>query len=208
MSDPSTWQHVFEDGEGPVLLALHGTGGNERDILPLAHAVDPMTAVLAPRGQVSEGGALRWFRRLAEGVFDVDDVVVRAGDLADFVEWAVERYALQGRRIVAVGFSNGANVGLATAALYPQVVPEVIAFSGMYPFAGRPLTDRLDGSRMLLANGSHDPMAPATSVTRLTTQLREQGAQVTRHKRAGGHGIDAEDLDAARRWLGLASSRG
>lgn len=191
-----------------MLLALHGTGGSERDILSLARAVDPTAAVLAPRGQVSEGGALRWFRRLAEGVFDVDDVVTRAGELAGFVGWAVEHYGLHGRPIVAVGFSNGANVGLATAALHPQVIPEVIAFSGMYPFADRPLTRRLDGSRILLANGAHDPMAPVASVARLTTQLDYQGAEVTRHERAGGHGIDAGELDAARQWLGLASRRG
>lgn len=184
-----------------MLLALHGTGGNERDILPLARAIDETAAVLAPRGQVTEGGALRWFRRLAEGVFDVDDVVTRASDLAEFVEWAVEHYGLEGRRIVAVGFSNGANVGLATAALHPQVLPEAIAFSGMYPFGDRPLTTSLDRSRMLLANGTADPMAPSPSVAKLATELGEQGAKVTRHERPGGHGIDSGDVDAAREWL-------
>ena len=201
MGDLENWPHLFEAGDGPVLLALHGTGGNERDILPLARAVDPTAAVLAPRGQVTEGGALRWFRRLAEGVFDVDDVVTRASDLAEFVGWAVQHYGLEGRRIVAVGFSNGANVGLATAALHPQVLPEAIAFSGMYPFGDRPLTSSLLGSRMLLANGTADPMAPSPSVARLATELGAQGAEVTRHERPGGHGIDSGDVDAAREWL-------
>ncbi|MGV8897534.1 MAG: alpha/beta hydrolase [Rhodoglobus sp.] len=203
MSDPANWPHLFEDGAGPVLLALHGTGGNEREIVSLARAVDPTAAVLAPRGPVIEGGALRWFRRLAEGIFDVDDVVARAGDLAEFVGWAVEHYDLQGRRLVAVGFSNGANIGLATAALHPGLVPEVLAFSGMYPFGERELGIRLDGSRMLLANGSHDPMAPNANVALLASELGRQGASVTRHERAGGHGIDAVDLDAAREWLGV-----
>ncbi|MBG6056162.1 phospholipase/carboxylesterase [Salinibacterium sp. CAN_S4] len=207
MSEFEAWPHLFEAGDGPVLLALHGTGGNERDILPLARAIDPMAAVLAPRGQVIEGGALRWFRRLSEGVFDVDDVVTRAGDLAEFIGWAVGHYGLEGRRIVAVGFSNGANVGLATAALHPQVLPEAIAFSGMYPFAGRPLTTSLEGSRMLLANGTADPMAPSASVARLAAELSAQGAEVTRHERAGGHGIDSGDVDAAREWLAVLPAR-
>ena len=203
MTDRSHWPHLFEAGDGPVLLALHGTGSSERDILPLAHTVDPTAAVLAPRGQVSENGASRWFRRLDEGVFDVDDVVIRAADLASFVGWAVAHYELQGRRIVAVGFSNGANIGLAAAARHPRVLPEVIAFSGMYPFAERPLDVRLDGSRMLLANGSHDPMAPGASVHRLAAQLGDQGASVTRHERPGGHAIDSGDLEAARQWLAV-----
>jgi phospholipase/carboxylesterase len=207
MTELASWPHLFEPGVGPVLLALHGTGGSERDILKLARALDPTAAVLAPRGQVSENGASRWFRRLTEGVFDVDDVVTRAGDLAEFVGWAAGYYDLAGRRMVAVGFSNGANIGLATAALHPQVIPEAIAFSGMYPFGDRPLTASLDGSRMLLANGTADPMAPNPSVARLAALLAGRGAEVARHERAGGHGIDAGDLDAARAWLGILPAR-
>lgn len=201
MTEASDWPHLFEAGEGPVLLALHGTGGNERDILPLAKAIEPAAAVLAPRGQVREGGALRWFRRHGEGNFDVDDVVVRSGELADFVGWAVDNYGLQGRRLVAVGFSNGANIGLATAALHPRVIGEMIALSGMYPFADRSLTTSLIGSRMLLANGRADPMAPSASVAKLATELRERGARVARHERDGSHGVTADDLEAAREWL-------
>ena len=201
MTDHSSWPHLFEPGEGPVLLALHGTGGSERDILPLANAVDPTAAVLAPRGQVSENGALRWFRRLGEGNFDVDDVITRASDLAEFVAWAVESYCLQERRLVVVGFSNGANIGLATAALHPRVIRETIAFSGMYPFAQRSITTALEGSRMLLANGVSDPMAPSASVAKLVTELRDRGAEVTRHERSGSHGVTADDLEAAQRWL-------
>lgn len=202
MAEHAGWPHLFDDGEGPVLLALHGTGASEADMLPLARAIDPSAAVLAPRGRVSENGATRWFRRLGEGVFDVDDVVTRSGDLASFIEWAVERYALRGRRVVAVGFSNGANIGLATAALHPAVLREAIALSGMYPFADRDLTVELTGSRMLLANGTADPMAPNSSVATLAAQLRRRGADVERHERPGSHGVTADDLDAARGWLG------
>lgn len=201
MSDHADWPHLFDDGDGPVLLALHGTGGSEADILPLARAIDPTAAVLAPRGRVSEAGAARWFRRLGEGIFDVDDVITRAGHLAEFVGWATGHYALQGRRVVAVGFSNGANMGLATAALHPGLVREVVAFSGMYPFADQPLTTGLRGSRMLLANGSSDPMAPNSSVETLAAELRAQGADVLRHQRTGSHGVTSGDLEAARAWL-------
>lgn len=207
MTDPSSWPHLFEPGTGPVLLALHGTGGSERDILTLARSLDPIAAVIAPRGRVAENGASRWFRRLAEGVFDVDDVVTRAGDVAEFVGWAAGHYGLAGRRMVAVGFSNGANMALATAAIHPQVIPEVIAFSGMYPFGDRPLATALDHSRMLLANGTADPMAPNPSVARLAAALEERGAEVIRRERPGGHGVDAGDVDAARAWLRILPAR-
>jgi phospholipase/carboxylesterase len=203
ITDVAYWPHLFEPGAGPVLLVLHGTGGSERDILPLARAMDPTAAVLAPRGRVSENGASRWFRRLSEGVFDVDDVVARAAELAEFLGSATGHYGLEGRRVVAVGFSNGANMALATAALHPHVIPEVIAFSGMYPFGERPITSSLHGSRMLLANGTADPMAPNPSVALLAARLSGRGAEVTRHERAGGHGIDAGDVDAARAWMNL-----
>ena len=221
--DDLDWPHVFRDGspetsvgsdptgdvpgadapsaDAPVLLMLHGTGGTEQQILTLADAIDPAATVLAPRGRVTEGGMLRWFRRLSEGVFDVDDVVLRAGELAGFIGWARRRYDLGERRIIAVGFSNGANIALATALLHPDALDRVVAFSGMFPLDDRTLTTDLAGTAVLLLNGRSDPMAPLRSADRAAATLTERGAQVERELRDGGHGIAATDVAAARSWL-------
>ena len=197
------WPHLFLPGKAnaPVLLMLHGTGGNEVDVAGLAAELDPDAAVLAPRGRVQEHGMLRWFRRHGEGNFDVDDVIVRARDLAGFVESAREHYGLGDRPIAAVGFSNGANVALATALLHPETVNLVIAFSGMYPLGEHELNEDLSGSMLIVINGDSDPMAPLPSVTRLVAALKRQGATVEQALRPGGHGIERRDLAAARKWL-------
>lgn len=200
----AAWPHVYRPGIGPVLLMLHGTGGSEFDILRLADEIDPAAAVIAPRGQVTENGALRWFRRLSEGVFDVNDVIRRAGDLAQFVGWAVSEYDLDGRRIIAIGFSNGANIALATGILTPTLFDMTIAFSGMYPFAAREISQDLfvpidlATRRFVLLNGDCDAMAPTASVDRLVTELTRTGANVTRHTRTGGHAITTDELQIAR----------
>ncbi|MCU1425901.1 MAG: hypothetical protein JWM51_2192 [Microbacteriaceae bacterium] len=193
--------HVFRRGTGRVLLMLHGTGGSEREIAALAGVIDPDATVLAPRGTVTERGMARWFRREAEGVFDVDDVVLRAGELAEFARWACDRYELGRPEVVAAGFSNGANMALALGALHPDVTRRVVAFSGMYPFADREIESALDGSAVLLLGGDDDPMAPAASVDRLVAQLEARGARVDRRRRPGGHGIDDEEIAAATGWL-------
>lgn len=193
--------HVYRPGTGPVLLMLHGTGGNETDIVSLADALDPDAAVLSPRGTVTENGMLRFFRRMGEGVFDVDDVIAKAGDLAGFVTWAREHYELGDRPMIAVGFSNGANIGLALGMLHPDVIQRVIAFSGMYPFADRPTPLQLEGSRMLVLGGDADAMAPAASGDRLEAELTRVGAAVERQLRAGGHGIAEQEVARARAWL-------
>jgi phospholipase/carboxylesterase len=199
----TSWPHVFTPGEAgaPVLLMLHGTGGNEHEIASLAAELHPGAGVLAPRGQVQENGMLRWFRRHGEGVFDVDDVIARATELAAFLNAAREHYNLGTRPVVAVGFSNGANIALATAILHPQTLDRVIAFSGMYPFADRESPADLAGSRLLILNGEADPMAPLTSVNRLIAALHQNGAEAEQVLRPGGHGIAHTDLEAAKEWL-------
>lgn len=197
------WPHVFTPGEpgAPVLFTLHGTGGTETEITALAAHLDPRASVLSPRGRVSEAGASRWFRRMGEGVFDVDDVVVRAGELAAFITAARAEYALTDAPLTAVGFSNGANIALATALLHPTALSRVVAFSGMYPFGDRDPIGDVSGVEVLLLNGSADPMAPATSVELLERTASAHGASVTRNTRAGGHGIDQSELNAAKEWL-------
>lgn len=205
MSAPqlSDWPHLYREGnpEHPVLLMLHGTGSNEEDIAGLAAQLDPAAAVLAPRGRVQENGMLRWFARRGEGVFDVDDVILRAGELAGFIAEAQQHYDVGSREIIAVGFSNGANIALATAMLHPEALNRVVAFSGMYPFGDRTTEASLSGNHFLVLNGKSDPMAPLNSVTTLMSELQRQGADVEQVLREGGHGIDRSDLVAAVDWL-------
>lgn len=198
---PADWPHLFAPGSGPVLLMLHGTGSNEHEIARLAAALDPSAAVLAPRGQVSENGANRWFRRLSEGVFDVADVAARADSLAGFLRWAIDHYGLESRRLIAVGFSNGANIALALATRHPGLISQTIAFSGMYPFGTLDLEKNLAGSKFTLLNGENDPMAPAASVELLVAKLTNSEADVRLEWRAGGHGITPGDLANAQKSL-------
>ena len=207
--DLDAWPHLLTEGsspDAPVLLTLHGTGGDEREIAALGTALVPEAAVLSPRGRVSEGGANRWFRRLREGVFDVDDVIARAGELAAFVRAARARYGLEGRPLIAAGFSNGANIALATAMLHPDAVSRAVAFSGMHPFADREPGGSSEGVELLLLNGDQDPMAPAASVDRRERFASARGASVTRHRRPGGHGIDQGELAAAQEWLAATTA--
>ncbi len=197
----AAWPHEYRPGAGRVLLTLHGTGGNEREIMALAGALDPGAAVLSPRGRSTEGGMNRWFRRFAEGSFDVDDVIVRAAELASFVTWAREHYGIEDLPITAVGFSNGANIALAVAQLHPSVLSSAIAFSGMYPFADRLVEESLTGSSILVSNGESDVMAPLESVERLVAELTRKGADVTVTRREGSHGIDPAEVAAAVTWL-------
>ncbi|GLY35567.1 hydrolase [Amycolatopsis sp. NBRC 101858] len=197
-----TLEHKYVEGspDAPLLLLLHGTGGSPDDLLGLARELSPDSAVLAPAGPVSEYGAARWFRRLAEGVFDHEDVVVRANQLADFVVEAREKYGLGDRRLVAVGFSNGANIAAAVALLRPEVVREAALFAAMSPVPHPPDLD-LSASRVFLANGERDPMAPLASTEELIGLLRERGADVVTQRHPGGHLITADGVRAAARWI-------
>ncbi|MBG6179314.1 alpha/beta hydrolase [Arthrobacter sp. CAN_A1] len=204
MTTDHHWPHLYESGaqDTPVLLLLHGTGGTEHDLLPLAQRLAPDAGYLSPRGPVQEHGMNRWFRRFGEGQFDVDDVVRRAGEVADFIGWAREHYGLGDRKVIAVGFSNGANIGLATVLLHPRVLTDVVAFSGMYPLGDRTVDVDLSGSAVALFNGESDAMAPLDSVTRLKTFLDSAGSEVSQSVREGGHGVHPAEVDGAEAWIG------
>lgn len=203
MTTTHEWPHLFDAGAAgaPVLLLLHGTGGTEHDLLPLVDRLAPGAGHLAPRGPVRERGLSRWFRRFGEGVFDVDDVVRRAGELAAFIGWAQDHYGFGERPLVAVGFSNGANIALATALLHPDAVTTAVAFSGMYPLEGRTIDADLSGSSIALFNGKADAMAPIDSVVRVGSILESRGAEVSRNVREGGHGIHPTEVDGAAAWI-------
>ncbi|WP_037318153.1 alpha/beta hydrolase [Amycolatopsis orientalis] len=194
--------HKYVEGspDAPVLLLLHGTGGGPDDLVPIARRLSPGSALLAPAGPVSENGAARWFRRLAEGVFDHEDVVFRANQLADFVVGASADHELVGRRLVAIGFSNGANIAAAVTLLRPDAVREAVLFAAMAPVPSPPQHD-LSGTRVFLSNGERDPMAPLASADTLVRDLRERSADVVAHRHPGGHQVTDNGLVAAAGWL-------
>ena len=202
MTDPG-FEHVFRaaaDPAAPTLLLLHGTGGNEHDLVPVAERIAPQAAVLSPRGKVLEGQMPRFFRRLAEGVFDLDDLRVRTHELAGFVEAAAARYGFDATRVVAVGFSNGANIAASLLLLTPHVLAGAILFRAMVPIVPDPLPS-LAGRRILMSNGRADPLIPADQAGMLADLFRRCGADVTLEWQPGGHNLTKRDLELAAQWL-------
>jgi len=191
---------VPSPGQNPAprtLLLLHGTGGDENDLLPLGPMLDPEAARLSPRGDVLEHGMPRFFRRVREGVFDEDDLRLRAKALADFVGEARETYHLG--RVTAVGFSNGANIAGAILLLHPGVLDGAVLLSPMVPLEPEPLPD-LKGTPVFIGAGRADPLASVAEVERLASLLERAGARVTLHWHPGGHAIHPQELTAARAW--------
>jgi len=203
--------HVWVPGDpgwtGPALLLLHGTGGNERDLLPLGRELAPGAPLLAPRGTVLEGTMPRFFRRLREGVFDETDLLARADELAGFLAAAAREYGVTPGSFLAVGFSNGANIASALLLTHPEAVRDAILIAAMPPFGVAPAAD-LTGHRVLISNGRRDPMAPLSLTTRLVDDLGASGATVDLRLHAGGHQLAADHLPAMRAFLEPAASTG
>ena len=191
--------HRFEPGTAQArpLLLLHGTGGDENDLVPLGRAVAPGAALLAPRGRVLEHGMPRFFRRLAEGVFDEDDVRRRAVELADFVADARGRYGLAAP--VALGYSNGANIAAAVLLLRPQALSGALLLRAMVPLHEAPRAD-LAGKPVLIVSGAQDPIAPPDNAARLADVLRQRGAAVEHRVLSAGHPLSNADVKLARDW--------
>ena len=195
-----------EQAAGTTLLLLHGTGGDEDDLIPLGRTLLPGAALLSPRGKVLERGAARFFRRLAEGVFDQDDLTRRTEELAGFVERAVATYGLERDGIVAVGFSNGANIAASLLLRRPGLLRGAVLLSPMVPFEPA-VPPRLAGTAVFIGAGKHDPIAPAAQAERLAELFRRSGADVTLHWEAGGHAVTRAEVEAARAWLLQALGR-
>ena len=196
--------HRFDPAKepgAPTLLLLHGTGGDENDLLPLGRMLDERAALLSPRGKVLENGMPRFFRRLSMGVFDEEDLVNRTHELASFVEEAASEYGLDPKRLFAVGFSNGANIAASLLLLHPDLLAGAVLLRAMTPFELETLPD-LSGTSVYLAAGRSDQMIPPESTERLAELLREAGAEVTLDWQPGGHGIGRAEVEAARAWLG------
>lgn len=188
------------DESAPTLLLLHGTGGDENDLLPVGQMLDERAALLSPRGKVLEYGMPRFFRRLAEGVFDEEDLRERTHELAEFVEAAVKEYGIDPRRLFAVGFSNGANIAASLLLLRPGLLAGAVLLRAMTPFEPETAPD-LSGTPVYLSAGRSDPIVPAENSERLAELLGESGAEVTLDWQPGGHGIGPEEIQAAQRWL-------
>jgi phospholipase/carboxylesterase len=203
---PSTFRHVFVPGKSRrTLLLLHGTGGNEHDLLSLGRDLDPEAALLSPRGKILENGLPRFFRRLAEGVFDEEDLIHRSNELADFISEAVTSYSLDSERIYAVGYSNGANIAASLLLLRPGVLTGAALLRAMVPLIPEVLP-KLNGISVLLLSGRYDPLVPEENARQLAALLTDAGAAVALHFENAGHQLTEQTFEATRQWLAGQSS--
>ena len=193
--------HEFVPGNSDrTLLLLHGTGGNERDLIPLGRELDPNASLLSPRGKVLESGMPRFFRRLAEGVFDLEDLKERTHELADFVISSADHYKIDNKQIVAVGYSNGANIAASVLLLRPEVLPAAILFRAMVPLVPE-TKPNLNSKPIWIGAGAHDSIIPASNTRELVELLQSAGADVTIRFFQSGHELTSDDVDVAREWL-------
>jgi predicted esterase len=199
----SDFIHVFSppsEPGGPILLLLHGTGGNEHELIPLRELLLPGAGVLSPRGKVLERGMPRFFRRLTEGVFDVPDLKLRAQELAEFVTDTAKIRGFSPKQVIAVGFSNGANIAGGLLLLRPDVLGGAILFRAMVPLVPEHLP-AMAKTPVLISNGRVDPLVSAEETEQLASLLRSSGADVTVAWQNAGHELTQQDVTTAREWL-------
>ena len=184
----------------PTLLLLHGTGGNENDLLELGRSLAPGANLLSPRGKILENGMPRFFRRLAEGVFDEEDLIFRTHELADFTAAAADHYGFSRSSLDAVGYSNGANIAASLMLLRPEILSRAVLLRAMVPLVPEKTPD-LSGRKILLESGAHDPILPIGNARRLAEMFRNAGADVTHDTLDAGHQLTSAELNTARQWL-------
>ena len=189
-----------QKSDGKVLLLLHGTGGNEDDLLTVAQMIDEEASILAPRGKVLESGMPRFFRRFAEGVFDLEDLKFRTSELADFVRNASEKYAFDLRSVVTVGYSNGANIGASLLMLRPESMNSAIMFRVMISLVPDKFPDLL-GKRVFISGGRFDSFIPQNKTIELKQVLEKAGAEVKMNWEESAHALVQEEIVKAKNWL-------
>jgi phospholipase/carboxylesterase len=193
--------HRFVPGtSGRTLILLHGTGGTESDLLDLGHALDPEAALLSPRGKVLENGMSRYFRRLAEGVFDEEDLIFRTHELADFIKLAAERYGFKQTHAIAVGYSNGANIAGSILFLRPDTFQGAALLRPMVPLVPASLPE-LKGAPVLVAAGNYDAIIPVEKARELVSLLRRSGADVTVFFENATHALTESTIATTKSWL-------
>ncbi|WP_078427744.1 alpha/beta hydrolase [Alkalihalobacterium alkalinitrilicum] len=195
-------KHIFNQGKDsskPTLLLLHGTGGNEHDLVPLAGMVDDEASVLSVRGNVSENGMPRFFRRLAEGVFDEEDLIFRTKELNQFLNESAEKYQFDREHIIAIGYSNGANIAASLLFHYENTLKGAILHHPMVPRRGIELPD-LTGKSVFIAAGTNDPICSASESSELQSLLEKANAKVEIHWEDRGHQLTQEEVEAAAQW--------
>src|ERR687885_485411 len=184
-----------------TFLLLHGTGGNEEDLIPLAYELDKRAAILSPRGKVLENGvAPRFFRRLAEGVFDLEDLKFRTNELADFVNDASKAYGFDLQRAIAVGYSNGANIAASILLLRPEILSSAILFRAMVPLVPETLPD-LSNKHIFMSSGVYDPIVSKQEAEKLFGLFKSAGANVSVSWQESGHELTMEEIRKAKEWL-------
>ena len=186
--------------EKVTLLLLHGTGGDENDLLPLGNALWPGAALLGVRGKVLENGMPRFFRRFAEGVFDVEDLKARTEELAQFIDDAAKRYGFSRKKMIVVGYSNGANIGSSLILLHPHYLAAAVLFRAMLPFVPALIRD-FSHLSVFIGAGRSDHIAPSGQVEELGTLFESGGADLTISWSQGGHELGEDDILAAKAWL-------
>jgi len=183
-----------------TLLLLHGTGGNEEDLIPLGKELSSNASILSVRGKVLENGMPRFFRRLKEGIFDMEDLNLRTNELAEFILNSSSVYELELERIIAVGFSNGANIGASLLLRRPEVLSGAILFRAMVPFIPKVLPD-LSNKHVLLSEGLHDPIVSREEAQNLLKLFTKTHSDAALEWQNSGHNLVQEDIVASRRWL-------
>ncbi|MGI2327892.1 alpha/beta hydrolase [Planococcus sp. YIM B11945] len=195
-------EHIFKQGNDPkrpTLLLLHGTGGNERDLLQLAAHIDSSASVLSVRGNVSENGMPRFFKRLAEGVFDMEDLKFRTKELNEFIDAASSEYEFDRSNVIAIGYSNGANIAANLLFTYADALKGAILHHPMVPNREAVLPD-LTGIPVFIAAGTNDPICPAQESTDLKDFLANAGASIELHWEDHGHQLTMPEVEAAKEW--------
>ena len=198
-----SYQHVFKSGGDPIappLLLLHGTGGDENDLLPLGESISPGSALLSVRGDVLENGMPRFFRRISPGVLDFADLAKRTETLAEFIANAAVTYGLNARELIAVGYSNGANIALSVLLNHSSLMAGAALLRPMWIGEPKKSPD-LSGKRVLIASGQNDQMVPSEQPEQIATLLQNAGATVTLSFPPTGHGLTSADLTAAKRLI-------
>lgn len=195
--------HIFEPGtnpNAPTLLLLHGTGGSERDLVGVGRMLNPEAALLGVRGNVSERGMARFFRRIAEGVFDEEDLIARTAELNAFVDESADKYGFDRHNVIAVGYSNGANIAASLLYHHQNALKGAVLFHPMVPRRGIALPD-LSGVPVFIGAGRNDPLCTMAESEELAATLGTAGATVETHWENGGHQLSRTEVEAAAAWL-------